>query len=479
MKEIIEEIKEITEENDLYGTYEKANAIAEFITMEENQEVIDANNLIAIYGKWGCGKSCIMKTISNKLDNEKYETIWFDTWKYEKDENLPYSLFKYIGKDRFWEKLKANGGVLLSYAYGVFKSICKGVELNIGIPDEFGLTINAGEMLDQAENEDKNINDKIESEKCLWEKINDFESEFGKIEFNGKKLVVFLDDLDRCESENIISLISSIKLLLSINKNIVFVVGIDKEAVTLALKNKYNNDYNKADEYLEKIFPINFCISNNIQQDNFKSMLKEILDIGDEQIEYIIDFFDKIHLNNPRHVKKVLRKYILVKDYLKSKIEDITDITTLILVLYLIILSMFYYDEYQHVLIKDKDKYFRNIILTGYDRSGSIKEYNYESFPKKECYINYDDGKIFEVYNLIMRLSSYRFNSNTMKCSVSIDGSVDIDFNNCKNLFKNNICNDFIDFLVSKPDLLEKISIDNKVDDNKLFDLIKEVEVII
>ena len=30
--------------------------------------------------------------------------------------------------------------------------------------------------------------------------------------------------------------------------------GIDKKAVTLALQNKYNNDFNKADEYLEKIF---------------------------------------------------------------------------------------------------------------------------------------------------------------------------------------------------------------------------------
>ena len=86
-------------------------------------------------------------------------------------------------------------------------------------------------------------------------------------------MVVFLDDLDRCESDNIITVISAIKLLLSINKNIIFIIGVDKTAVTLALKNKYNNDYNKADEYLEKNFSITFEIIDNMQTQNFLSIL--------------------------------------------------------------------------------------------------------------------------------------------------------------------------------------------------------------
>ena len=72
MNELVEEIKEINEENDAFGTYKKAQAIVDFIELESNEEIISKNNLIAIYGKWGTGKSCLMKTIENKLNTEKY-----------------------------------------------------------------------------------------------------------------------------------------------------------------------------------------------------------------------------------------------------------------------------------------------------------------------------------------------------------------------------------------------------------------------
>lgn len=68
--------------------------------------------------------------------------------------------------------------------------------------------------------------------------------------------------------------------MLSINDNIIFIIGIDKKAVTLALQNKYNNDYNKADEYLEKIFPVNFELSNNIQTQNFLKYISKITDLS-------------------------------------------------------------------------------------------------------------------------------------------------------------------------------------------------------
>ena len=106
MKELIEEINEINEDNDIFGTYQKAKAICEFLELDSNKELLEKNNLLAIYGPWGCGKSCLMKTMCNKLDCEKFDTVWLDTWKYEKDDNLAYSLFKYIGNDRFFKELK-------------------------------------------------------------------------------------------------------------------------------------------------------------------------------------------------------------------------------------------------------------------------------------------------------------------------------------------------------------------------------------
>lgn len=274
---LIEEIKVLNSGNDMFGTYDKAIAICNFLQLENNKKLLEKNNLIAIYGLWGIGKSCLMKTIESNLPKNEFETVWFDTWKYEKDDNLPYSLLKFMTKNKKINRLKENGKNILETGYSILKSMAKGIDINLGI-----INIKPGEAIDEVQKLDEERVKKIEDNKCLWEKINEFEEEYSKMTFNNKKLVVFLDDLDRCESENIINLISSIKLLLSVNKNIIFIIGIDKKAVTLALQNKYNNDFNKADEYLEKIFPINFSINNNINIENFEDAIVTIMSISHE-----------------------------------------------------------------------------------------------------------------------------------------------------------------------------------------------------
>ena len=81
--ELIENAKILTQENDAFNTYNKGKAIEDFLDLEENQELLSENNLIAIYGEWGSGKSSLMKTIESSLNKEKFKTIWYDTWKYE------------------------------------------------------------------------------------------------------------------------------------------------------------------------------------------------------------------------------------------------------------------------------------------------------------------------------------------------------------------------------------------------------------
>ena len=91
---LIEEIKVLNRENDMFGTYDKAIAICNFFNLEDSKQLLEKNNLIAIYGPWGIGKSCLMKTIQSNLPENKFETVWFDTWKYEKDDNFTIFIAK-------------------------------------------------------------------------------------------------------------------------------------------------------------------------------------------------------------------------------------------------------------------------------------------------------------------------------------------------------------------------------------------------
>lgn len=474
MDNLIEEVKEINEDNDIFGTYQKAKSICDFLELDTNKEILEKNNLIAIYGSWGSGKSCLMKTIYNNLNREKFDVIWFNTWKYEKDDNLAYSLFKYIGKDNYWDKIIEQGNNFLSNAYGIFKSLAKGVEVNLGI-----LNVKPGEMLDEAEKQDKIIKDNINEQKCLWEKVAEFENEFKNIEFkDNKRLVVFLDDLDRCESENIMTLISAIKLLLSINKNIIFMIGVDKKAVTLALENKYNNDCNKADEYLEKIFSITFELINNIQIKNFIKYINEIIGLDENNAILILNFFESIHFTNARHIKKVLRKYYLMKNYLNNKGIDINDVHNILLILYIVILNMYHSDEYKYIIRKDKEKTYENIIYFYYDRNGIKKQGRFVGY-KKICNKKYKNGEQYNLTGLLIRFSSYKIINN----EISIDiygGDIHTNLENWLGAFEeNNICNEFIKFIVSNSGNFKNLMKNYEFDDDKVMNLLNIVNDII
>ena len=472
---LIEEIKVLNRENDMFGTYDKAMAICNFLQLENNKKLLEKNNLIAIYGVWGSGKSCLMKTIESNLPKNEFETVWFDTWKYEKDDNLPYSLLKFMTKNKKINRLKENGKNILETGYSILKSMAKGIDINLGI-----INIKPGEAIDEVQKLDEERVKKIEDNKCLWEKINEFEEEYSKMTFNNKKLVVFLDDLDRCESENIINLISSIKLLLSVNKNIIFIIGIDKKAVTLALQNKYNNDFNKADEYLEKIFPINFIISNNINVENFEDSIVKIMKISHEDAKKIVDFLSSIAFSNSRHIKKVLRKYISIKEYLIRKDINLCNIYNIILVLYFIIIHIFHNDEYKYLLLENKEKIYNKILLINYDRNTGRKlENQFEQYNKKECNLNYNNGKKYEVFKLLVRFSSYKLTIKELKAAKYLEGGAFIEYYNWLGLFDDSICKNFIEFIMSNTNFLDTLFENGTYNDKKVYNMINEINNII
>ena len=471
---LIEEIKVLNSGNDMFGTYDKAIAICNFLQLENNKKLLEKNNLIAIYGLWGIGKSCLMKTIESNLPKNEFETVWFDTWKYEKDDNLPYSLLKFMTKNKKINRLKENGKNILETGYSILKSMAKGIDINLGI-----INIKPGEAIDEVQKLDEERVKKIEDNKCLWEKINEFEEEYSKMTFNNKKLVVFLDDLDRCESENIINLISSIKLLLSVNKNIIFIIGIDKKAVTLALQNKYNNDFNKADEYLEKIFPINFSINNNINIENFEDAIVTIMSISHEDSKKIVKFLNNIEFYNSRHIKKVLRKYISIKEYLIEKNIDLSNIYNIILVLYFIIIHIFYNDEYKYLLLENKETVYNKILLINYDRKTGRKVENQFEQYNKICNLNYSNGKQYEIFKLLLRFSPYELKKEEINVNYYIDGEMSIDYYNWLGLFENSICKKIIQFITSDTNFLDMLFENGTYNDARVYNIINEINNII
>ena len=435
MDGLIEEYIELNEENDLFGTMTKAKAIKDFLELEDNSIILSKNNMIALYGDWGSGKSSVMYTVEQNINKEKYEILWFDTWKYEKDEKLPYALFKYIvNKGNISNREK-----ILRASLGIVSALL--VDSTVQLPF---MEINCDPKKFR-----KRLKKEIEDNKCLWEEVKDFEDEYKKIKpINKEKLIVFLDDLDRCESYNIISLISSIKNLLAINENIIFVIGIDKKAVTLALQNKYGNDANKATEYLEKIFPINFELNSEINNTKFNNYVGEITGLSCEDVNTVIDVMNRIDLKKPRHIKKVLRKYYFIKEYLKNKEIEVNNKYCVSFIIYLITIGYFYPEEYKNLFI-DKNSFFEKIVLYENYKNEEVFEYPFNKVNLKCRDINEGYHLLYDIMPMLKQLSPCNsIDYNTRLPVIGTGGKGEIYYSNWRRLFSSNASLNFIDYII-------------------------------
>lgn len=363
------EKRDLNKNNDLFGITDKGDVI---INVLQEAEELKGNNMLALYGDWGSGKTSLMMYIMNNLNlkrendgKQPFKFVFFEAWKYERDENLALSLLEQIAaeilKDDKFNEIKGELEEIVSTVLTFGKNMLLNSKVQVlGI--DIGLGQAGKDTIKEMEEQDKKVS--------LYYQYEAFKKKFSELEkkVNEKysNLIVFIDDLDRCEPKNILNLLSSIKLFFVHNENFIYFSGIDKEAVKKSIELKYNNII-KSNEYLEKIFDITF---NMPQVSDFKRIIEryfkdsEVKDEGNSKYKYIDNincFFEHIGFTVPRHIKKVFNKFELLRRFKNMtqdenlpNIDDDKNIVLIIVTLYLIILHDYYKVQFDELLSYDK-----------------------------------------------------------------------------------------------------------------------------
>ncbi|OIQ21743.1 MAG: hypothetical protein BM557_02805 [Flavobacterium sp. MedPE-SWcel] len=332
-------IEKLTPETDYLGLIEKGDLIKTFL--KGNKDQFNRIKMLSLYGEWGSGKSTLMKYLEKEL-KAGFNTYFFEAWQYEKDDNLAISLRDVI-VSKSKNKGELNCDAFLKVSGKVLKGFGKATSLGSKLIGEF----------------------EKEEESTFYEDLEQFKFEFKTLEDEIKAStqkeynIVFIDDLDRCEPEQVLNLLSAIKLFFTYGQKTIFFCGIDKKAAEEAVKTKYG-EVVKSNEYLEKIFDISFTmpVHDSLQKMiNHYFLRTEYFNVnGSRHINFIVQgFFQKIGFTNPRRVKKVLNKYQILRNIKERKLlknevlpnidvrkREPNSLFETILVLYLIILHEFY-----------------------------------------------------------------------------------------------------------------------------------------
>ncbi|MBU7025301.1 MAG: HEAT repeat domain-containing protein, partial [Theionarchaea archaeon] len=249
---------------------------------------------IGVYGKWGTGKTSLMKMLQKKLDKkDNIKTVWFNAWKFEKEKDIWIALIQTLLNEievKDTSKLEEAKKIIDKLSYGInwIHIISFATSVLLARPDF--------EVLSQS----INFKERIES-------IYDFEKEFEKlVELSGvDRLVVFIDDLDRCKKDATLHILEAIKLFLY-SKKCVYVLGLDHEKICKTIESRFPEDV--AEEYLDKIVQLPFFIPRV----NYENMCKFLRFLVLSQ-----------YMKNEKDMKALVRRvYAFENDKLDSKIHD-------------------------------------------------------------------------------------------------------------------------------------------------------------
>lgn len=234
---------------------------------------------IGVYGDWGSGKSSLMQMVENRLI-DKYDDdvacIHFNGWLFEGYEDAKTAfcgtILEELRKHKtIPSKVKGQITSLLKKIDGK-KILMKGgsialdVILTGGIGSLAGLTVESivstlknkidGISADDIREALKDY--KKESEDKKREEVKNFQKDFENIlkESNIKRMVVFVDELDRCKPDTVLDIFEAMRLFLFV-KGSSFVIGADSRLIDYAIRSRYKNipgnNLDISKEYLEKL----------------------------------------------------------------------------------------------------------------------------------------------------------------------------------------------------------------------------------
>lgn len=215
-------------EQDRFQRFDFSKRIAETIRNRKSEESI----VFGLYGSWGEGKSSVINFIDKELKQDSSViTIHLNPWRYTDEDSLLYNFFDKIA--RVLEKelnTKKEKVAAFVEKYGSFSKI-------------FGLEITdiSKAIADTNLEEFKN-------------RVDGFLTE------SSQKLVIFIDDIDRLDKQEISILFRLIKLTADFSKTI-YILSFDESMVAASIGERFGNGDIKAGEnFLEKIIQVPLTI---------------------------------------------------------------------------------------------------------------------------------------------------------------------------------------------------------------------------
>ena len=287
---------------------------------------------VAIYGEWGSGKTSAMRWLEARLNdwnNKKPRPkdsittvpVWFYPWKYQEREDVWRGLVAEIILACLAKK--ASTKTALAEAEALFGLLGKGFyHVVSGIKGPVGdkaakVTVDLGKIAAGL----KDAGQDYLAPQAAY--LNEFESVLTswtkKYLGQNDRMVVFIDDLDRCLPQIALQVLEALKLYLNL-PNVVFVVGVDQSVVNTLVSEHYRElglEEEKSRDYLAKMFQVEASVVPT--EPEVGDFLATVLDgsevwnneLSQDERNIFLPIFDTLARRSPREVKRLVNSTLM------------------------------------------------------------------------------------------------------------------------------------------------------------------------
>jgi molybdopterin-guanine dinucleotide biosynthesis protein len=319
--------------DDLPTLDDKLGWKGELDRMKHRVENCPTPHVLGIHGNWGSGKTSFMRQLQHKLGGETNEvgtvtgvgdeqaretndqvvTVWFDAWRYQNESSPIVALLQEMRRQfslmkMVREKFEKFSTVALQYTLEGLTNIGKVIGFEAMPSTEklqkFG---EAWEALNyQQLMQSDSIRNHLHSTIMALLPGGD-----------GTRVVVFIDDLDRCNPKAAFKLLEGLKIYLNL-RNCVFVLGMNENILIDAIREEISAPshssteemYLRASHYLEKICTDIYRLPLPTTGAEYFSKLLNIAEPGDRVAAFNLAVGNVICLPpNPRRLKALANQW--------------------------------------------------------------------------------------------------------------------------------------------------------------------------
>lgn len=189
---------------------------------------------------------------AEEYDMPKMATVYYDAWKYDDTEDPLVSML-YCIMNRFGESVPEDKvAVIKKFAKQSISTFSSAVRYVTGI--------NVQEILETIKNFAEACEDTVKEQKSnesLEKRINSFLNDV--VLDDEEKLIIFIDELDRCNPQYAVKLLERVKHYFN-HPKVIFVISYNKAELQHSIKTLYGSEFS-ADKYLERFFDYEFGLS--------------------------------------------------------------------------------------------------------------------------------------------------------------------------------------------------------------------------